>query len=131
MGTADALFGRCLQDASQVLWAADSSLPDPTGKGEPGCSEGSELLEEPQRIQVVLTSAFFLLINGPTNNLCTPPPPPPSPTCLDASQVLWAADSSLPDPTGKGEPGCRQDSELLEEPQRIQVVLTYAVPFCS
>ena len=58
VGTADALFGRLLQDAGQVLWAADSSLPDPAGKGEPGCTEVSDLLEEPSRIEVLLLLLF-------------------------------------------------------------------------
>ncbi len=63
VGTADALFARCLQDAGQVLWAADSSLPDPAGKGEPGCTEGSELLEEPARIEVRKPACFSGVIS--------------------------------------------------------------------
>ena len=56
LGTADALFARCLRDAGHLLWAEDASLPDVAGAGDaesaPPTAEDMASLEGQKRAEV-------------------------------------------------------------------------------
>lgn len=66
--TADALFGRALRDANQLLWAEDAGLPELRGSEQGDPAAEAAFADDQPRVDVSAASRFFRLERRPSQH---------------------------------------------------------------